>query len=201
MALFAGLDTQVLGISVDHIPCLQAWAESLGGIDYPLLSDFWPHGKIAQKYGVLRAEGYSERAIFLIDKRGIIRYIDIHDIDKQPDNEELRKVIRRVDPVAAAKELAVGTFEPYELPREGIVLYCTRWCPDCRRMRAWFETNNLEYTDLDVNAVPKAAAQLREWTGGNLTTPTISIDGTIIIGYDQERLAELLKGRLHSRAN
>jgi len=75
------LNAQVLGISIDHVPCIQAWADSLGGIHYPLLSDFWPHGAVAKKYGVLRVEGYAERAIFIIDKIGIIRYIDIHDID------------------------------------------------------------------------------------------------------------------------
>jgi alkyl hydroperoxide reductase subunit AhpC len=42
-------------------------------------------------YGVLRSEGYSERAIFILDKNGFIRYIDIHDIDQQPSNEELFK--------------------------------------------------------------------------------------------------------------
>ena len=101
--LFAGLDAQVLGLSVDHIPCLVAWAESLGGINYPLLSDFWPHGAVAQTYGVLRSEGKSERAIFVLDKRGVIRYIDIHDIDDQPSNVELRSVLRQVDPEAAAR--------------------------------------------------------------------------------------------------
>ena len=83
------MNVQVLGISVDHVPCLQAWAESLTGINYPLLSDFWPHGEVARRYGVLRQEGYSERAIFIIDAEGIIRYIDIHDIDDQPDNNVL----------------------------------------------------------------------------------------------------------------
>jgi len=59
---------------VDHVPCLQAWAKSLGGIDYPLLSDFWPHGAVSTAYGVLRPDGFTERAIFIIDGEGIIRY-------------------------------------------------------------------------------------------------------------------------------
>lgn len=198
MALFAGLDTQVLGISVDHVPCLQAWAESLGDIDYPLLSDFWPHGGVAQEYGVLRSDGRSERAIFLIDKAGIIRYIDIHDIDLQPDNEELREEIRRMDPEAAEKEKAASDSKPFELPRDGIVLYCTRWCPDCRRARIWFESNNLEFTEIDVNAVPEAAAQVREWADGKLITPTFDINGTIVINYDLDKLYELLKDRISS---
>jgi peroxiredoxin len=87
-----------LGISVDHVPCLKAWAESLGGISFPLLSDFCPQGAVARKYGVKRKEGFSERAIFVLDKFGIIRYIDIHDIDDRPKNTvlfaELGKVIR-----------------------------------------------------------------------------------------------------------
>jgi len=78
------------------VPCLKAWAKSLGGISFPLLSDFWPHGEIAKRYGVLRSEGYSERAIFVIDREGVIRYIDVHDINKLPDInvvfDELRKV-------------------------------------------------------------------------------------------------------------
>jgi len=98
MAKFQGLNAQVLGISVDHVPCLKAWAESLGGISYPLLSDFSPQAAVAKKYGVRRKEGFSERAIFVLDKYGIIRYIDIHNIKDRPKNAvlfaELKKVIR-----------------------------------------------------------------------------------------------------------
>jgi len=89
MAKFAGMNAQVLGISVDSVPCLIAWAKSLGGISYPLLSDFWPHGEVAKKFGVLRKEGYTERAIFLLDRDGIVRYIDIHDINEQPPIEPI----------------------------------------------------------------------------------------------------------------
>ena len=92
----------MLGVSVDHIPCLKAWAESLGGIHFPLLSDFWPHGAVSKQYDVLRTEGYSERAIFIIDKAGIIQYIDVHDIDHQPSNETLRQELSRIDPGVAA---------------------------------------------------------------------------------------------------
>lgn len=97
MAKFGKLNAQVLGISVDHVPCLKAWAESLGGISFPLLSDFSPQGSVAKKYGVRRKEGFSERAIFVLDKFGIIRYIDIHKITDRPKNKilfaELKKAI------------------------------------------------------------------------------------------------------------
>jgi hypothetical protein len=131
------LDAQVLGISVDHVPCLKAWAESLGGIHYPLLSDFWPHGSISELYGVFRpAEGRSERAIFVIDKSGIIRYIDVHDIDHQPDNDVVLEELRKADPQASARNpKPAPPVEAPKLPHGGIVMYCTRWCPACRRAR------------------------------------------------------------------
>jgi peroxiredoxin len=97
LSRFAGADTQVLGISVDSIPSHVAWAKSLGGISYPLLSDFEPKGAVAKDYGAFRAgDGITERALFVIDKGGKIVYKDIHDISKQPDNEEIHEVLRKL---------------------------------------------------------------------------------------------------------
>ena len=93
---FSALNTQVLGVSVDSIPSHEAWAESLGGIEYPLLSDFWPHGKVTGEYGVLTDEGFAERLILVIDKEGVIRHAKLHDIDDTPENEELFKVLREL---------------------------------------------------------------------------------------------------------
>jgi alkyl hydroperoxide reductase subunit AhpC len=91
-------NTQVLGISVDSIPSHEAWQKSIGGITYPLCSDFYPHGAVAEKYGVLRTgdptPGIAERALFIIDKEGIIRFIDVHPIGEQPDNEELFEILK-----------------------------------------------------------------------------------------------------------
>src|SRR5438046_10441279 len=86
---FARYDAQVLGISIDTVPTIKAWAKSMGGISYPLLSDFWPHGHTALKYGVLRAEGFTGRALFIVAKRCKIRYIDIHPIGDQPKTSVL----------------------------------------------------------------------------------------------------------------
>jgi peroxiredoxin (alkyl hydroperoxide reductase subunit C) len=70
----------------------------MGKLWFPVLSDFWPHGAVAKEYGVLRSSGVTERAIFVIDKRGIIRYIDVHDINLRPRLEilvgELKKLNR-----------------------------------------------------------------------------------------------------------
>lgn len=94
LSRFEEHNTQVLGISVDSLASHQAWQKSVGGITYPLCSDFYPHGAVAEKYGVLRAEGYNDRSLFVIDKEGVIRFIDVHPIDKQPDNEEIFDVLR-----------------------------------------------------------------------------------------------------------
>lgn len=94
--MFDEHEATLLGITVDNIPTLFAWTGEMGGLWFPVLSDFWPHGETARKYGVLRSDGVSERALFVIDKQGIIRYIDIHDINKRPNLEliftELQKL-------------------------------------------------------------------------------------------------------------
>lgn len=86
----------LLGITVDSIPTLFAWTNQMGHLWFPVLSDFWPHGGVAKKYGVLRSDGVSERALFVIDKKGIIRYIDVHDINKRPLLEELIKALEKL---------------------------------------------------------------------------------------------------------
>ena len=171
---------------------MKAWAESLGGITYPLLSDFWPHGETAKKYGVLRSEGHSERAIFIIDKVGVIQYIDIHDIKDQPSNAVLFAELERLTPGISAFE-PVQKSEGEELPRGGVVLYCTSWCPDCRKARKWLAEHQVDYLEVDVTANPKAAAQVREWANGNLVTPTFDIHGAIVVDWDEEKVARLLQ--------
>ncbi|AGW12280.1 peroxiredoxin [Megalodesulfovibrio gigas] len=87
--IFAAHNTILLGITVDNVPTLHAWTRQMPNLWFPVLSDFWPHGEVARKYGVLRSNGTSERAIFLIDTKGIIRYIDVHDINLRPDLQDL----------------------------------------------------------------------------------------------------------------
>ena len=93
---FDGLATQVLGISTDPSPSQKAWARHSGIANYPFLSDFWPHGETAQKYGFLRTDGFSERAIVIIDKQGIIRYLKIHELETVPSVDELVKEIEKL---------------------------------------------------------------------------------------------------------
>lgn len=90
-------DAVVIGVSVDNIPTLYAWTSQMGDLWFPVVSDFWPHGAVAKKYGVLRTDGMSERAIFIIDKKGIIRSIDVHNINDLPRIEELAKSLDKLD--------------------------------------------------------------------------------------------------------
>lgn len=74
-AAFEEADTQVLGISCDSKPSQTAFSGSLGGIPYPILSDFYPHGQISDSYGVFQEKrGTPQRAIIVIDKEGTIRF-------------------------------------------------------------------------------------------------------------------------------
>jgi len=94
--IFTQNDAILLGITVDNIPTLFAWTNQMGQLWFPVLSDFWPHGGVAKKYGVLRSNGVSERALFVIDKNGIIRYIDVHDINKRPSLENLATALEKL---------------------------------------------------------------------------------------------------------
>jgi peroxiredoxin len=90
-------DTAVLGISVDAQPAKAAWAQSLGGVSFDLLSDFHPHGDVARRYGVMREQdGISERAVFLVDKSGRIAWSKTYTIPEQPDQAELLREIKKL---------------------------------------------------------------------------------------------------------
>jgi peroxiredoxin len=90
-------DAILLGISVDNVPSLYAWTHQMGDLWFEVLSDFWPHGAVSQSYGILRPEGVSERAVFILDKNGIIRYMDVHDINSMPRLEDLVKELEKLN--------------------------------------------------------------------------------------------------------
>ncbi len=94
---FKAEDTQVLGISVDYTAANAAWAKAIGIKELLLLSDYWPHGQVAQAYGVLRPQGFAERATFIVDKEGKIRFIHVYDIDELPNNAELLDALSKIN--------------------------------------------------------------------------------------------------------
>lgn len=167
----------------------------MGGISYPLLSDFYPHGLIARLYGVFRNEdGYSERAIIVIDKSCVIHYVDIHDIDLQPDNDELFRVLEGLEqqrsPVISKQEAATPASS--EEPDADVVMYCTPWCPACRRARAFFQENGIQFVEIDITRDRAAAQRVRGWANGNETTPTFKIKGTVLIDFDKTKVSKAL---------
>ncbi len=86
----------LIGITVDNIPTLYAWTNQMGKLWFNVLSDFWPHGKVADMFGVLRSDGVSERALFVIDKEGILRYAHVSDINIRPDLQDLVKELEKL---------------------------------------------------------------------------------------------------------
>lgn len=96
--LFEANDAVLLGITVDNIPTLHAWTLQMGApLWFPVLSDFWPHGAVAKKYGVLRSDGTSERALFFVDRRGILREIIVSDINRRPDLELIVRAMEKTN--------------------------------------------------------------------------------------------------------
>ncbi len=76
LAEFTGV--QVLAVSVDSVYTLKAWSNQQG-YDFPLLADFWPHGKVAQAYGVFNDHaGIANRGTFLVDTDGVIRFAEMN---------------------------------------------------------------------------------------------------------------------------
>jgi peroxiredoxin (alkyl hydroperoxide reductase subunit C) len=82
---------QTVTISVDSVYSHKVWAER-EGFDFPLLSDFWPHGAVAQLYGVFNEEmGYADRGTFLVDREGIVRFAEVNrpGMGRDPDRWRL----------------------------------------------------------------------------------------------------------------
>lgn len=74
---YANDDVQILTVSVDSTWAHRVWADR-EGFDFPLLSDFWPHGAVAQAYGVFHSDaGFANRGTFLIDRGGVIRFAEM----------------------------------------------------------------------------------------------------------------------------
>jgi peroxiredoxin (alkyl hydroperoxide reductase subunit C) len=87
----------LLGLSVDNIPALHAWVQQMGGLWFDVLSDFQPHGRVADTYGVLRTDGTAERALVFIDSAGIIREVEVSDINVRPPLELVVKALQKMD--------------------------------------------------------------------------------------------------------
>jgi len=93
---FDKTNTIAVGISVDPTPSKKAWAEHLGIKNTQLLSDFWPHGAIAQQYGIFREDdGISKRANIIIDEEQNISFMKIYPISQLPDIQEIIRFLEQ----------------------------------------------------------------------------------------------------------
>jgi peroxiredoxin len=93
---FEKLNTVALGISVDTVPSKKAWAKELSITTTRLLSDFWPHGAVAQAYGIFRDKiGTSERANVVIDEKEVVVFFKVYDISQLPDIKEIIDILKK----------------------------------------------------------------------------------------------------------
>ncbi|GAA3122306.1 peroxiredoxin [Streptomyces rameus] len=91
---FADRDTQLLAVSNDSIHTLRVFAEQ-EGLEYPLLSDFWPHGNVSRAYGVFDEDkGCAVRGTFIIDKEGVVRWTVVNGL---PDARDLDDYVKALD--------------------------------------------------------------------------------------------------------
>lgn len=95
---FKKLNTVAVGINVDPIPSKKAWADNLKIKNTRLLSDFWPHGKVAKLYNLFREkEGFSERANIIINEDQRIEFIRIYELSELPNINEILTFLRESD--------------------------------------------------------------------------------------------------------
>lgn len=93
---FEELNAIAVGISVDAVPSKKAWADEMQLLNTALLSDFWPHGKVAEMYGIFREkQGFSERANILLDEKGIVIFSKKYPISELPDIDEVIRAMEK----------------------------------------------------------------------------------------------------------
>ncbi|HVO68352.1 MAG TPA: redoxin domain-containing protein [Syntrophales bacterium] len=91
---FDKLNTVAVGLSVDSVPCKAAWAKSLKIKKTKILADFWPHGGVAKSMGLLRSEGFSERAKVIVNEMGKVIFVKVYPIKQLPDMGEILDVLK-----------------------------------------------------------------------------------------------------------
>jgi peroxiredoxin len=96
---FLSRESEVVGICVDSIMNTTVWERELGPLDFPLCSDFWPHGEVSQEYGVFRADepnaGTSERAIVIVERSGRILFSKVYGGQDLPSIADTLEALRK----------------------------------------------------------------------------------------------------------
>ena len=173
---FQAAHTQVLGVSVDSVYSHANWAKDLGGISFPLLSDFEPKGAMAKAYGLyLDGPGITDRATVIIDSSGVVRYVASVTPQGERDIEALAAECEKIDRAATGKTVDLG--KPPGVPK-GTVLYVKSQCGFSRATLLARENLHLEgaVQVKNVSEDPKAAREL-EQAGGKGQAPCLVVEG------------------------
>ncbi len=93
-------NAETVAITVDSIMNTTTWEREIGPFDFPICADFWPHGEVCARYGVLRESGVeagaSERAVFVVDRDGRIVFRKIYGMEEVPPVEEIFPMLRKL---------------------------------------------------------------------------------------------------------
>lgn len=182
--------TLAVGISIDSSYCHAAWAEQLGGISLPLVSDFHPKGEIAESFGVYLADkGITDRATVILDASGTVRYAASVGPGGRRDIDALVRECEQID--AAWTEALYEPSEPEGVP-DGAVLYVKDNCMFSRW--ALYARKNLHLDDalpvVNVSKDPDALEEL-ERRGGKGQAPALAIGNRVM--YESADIAAYLR--------
>jgi peroxiredoxin (alkyl hydroperoxide reductase subunit C) len=93
-------NAEIVAITVDSIMNTTAWERAIGPFDFPMCSDFWPHGEVSERYGVLRksgeSRGASERAVLIVDRNGSVAFRKTYAPEEVAPVEEVLTVLEKI---------------------------------------------------------------------------------------------------------
>jgi peroxiredoxin (alkyl hydroperoxide reductase subunit C) len=93
-------NAETVAITVDSIMNSAAWEREIGPFDFPMCSDFWPHGEVCESYGVLRKSGEdagsSERVVFVVDRSGSVAFRKDYSDDQSAPLEDVLQILEQV---------------------------------------------------------------------------------------------------------
>ena len=171
---FRAANTQVFGVSVDSIHCHANWAQSLGGVSFPLLADFHPKGQVASSYGLyLENAGITDRATVIIDAGGTVRYAHSVGPSGKRDMNELLAEAKKVD---AAWDGSTDTASAPGVPSDAKLFVRSSCGFSAAALRA---VQNLGISDLTVVNISEdedEKGNLESLTG-RTTAPCLVVDG------------------------
>jgi glutaredoxin-related protein len=175
LSRFRAAHTQVLGVSVDSVHSHANWARNLGGVSFPLLSDFEPKGAVARDYGLyLDGPGISDRGTVAISSDGIVRHASSVTPAGERSIPDLADLCEEID---RSSSLSERDFAPAPALPDDAVLYVKSKCGFSRA--ALVAVENLGLQSLRVRNIsedPTGLTELKELTGGE-TAPALVLDG------------------------